>query len=576
MDHFYDVVPVRTPGQVIGLDDNSEPKYACGYLPHQLTNSFVWASWDNIPGPEAKGTQVGTNQYNWQRARAFEYAALTSTNQSARNTNMAMLLYSLGHVLHLNQDTTSPDHVRDDNHYSIHYFEDYGMNNCTNNPQWFAPPTNHGWAYWQAQGFTNLLNFWDRNKYKEGDASTLDQEAGRIPGVQLKLGLAEFCNGNFLGENALYRECADITNHVFPFPSLDSTDYSHSRINDLLVSGVRIVYLNDGKLPNQGDLVQRIYLDKERDGITFFNHCALGYLGVAKALRSPRATLPASPAIQRVSISINDANVLQAYHNILIPKAVEYSAGILDYFFRGTIAAGIVGVDTNVPEFTVLFANTSSQDFYNGTFYIFQDSNTVRTLVALTNLASLLPDSVLAANSSVTATFTGLAPTNKLVIFYQGTIGVSNGVPLDPVDAGIAIAINTPFPLTQVTTTNYWVSLDSLHLQGGATITGTLYSDEFPFTLTPGNYQVTVNYAHFDDTGTIGSLTCTEGSSCTFTSDIVNAEVPSGDISISADGRHLEVPITATDDPHCENHIGWGQPYSTQPVSVTWKAWPGQ
>jgi hypothetical protein len=159
----------------------------------------------------------------------------------------------------------------------------------------------------------------------------------------------------------------------------------------------------------------------------------------------------------------------------------------------------------------------------------------------------------------------------KFFVVYQGTIGQSNNVPLDPVDANIGIAAAWPV-VEQTTTTNYWVSLVSLGLSAGATITGTLYSDEFPFTLTPGNYQVKVNYAHFDDTGTIGGLTCTEGSSCEFVSDIVNAIVPVGDVTISADGRHLQVQITATDDSICGDHIGWGQPYSPQPVSITWRA----
>jgi len=110
MDHFYDLTPDRAPGRVIGLNDSSEPWIDfIGWLPGHLTNSFVWAS-TTVPGPTAFGTAVGTNLYNWQCARAFEYAALTSTNQSDRNANMALMFYALGHILHLNQDTSSPDH----------------------------------------------------------------------------------------------------------------------------------------------------------------------------------------------------------------------------------------------------------------------------------------------------------------------------------------------------------------------------------------------------------------------------------------------------------------------------------
>ena len=301
----------------------------------------------------------------------------------------------------------------------------------------------------------------------------------------------------------------------------------------------------------------RVHIHKTGAGIEVTNHCMLNYLGVQN---TPRL------AQMKIGLTVHDDNVFQEYHDKIIPRAVEYSTGILDYYFRGTICAGIVKTDDDVPQFTVSFVNTSSQDFYNGTFYIYQDSDTGRTLVAQTNLVGTL-----ASHDNVTATFAGFAPTNPLTIFYQGTIGASNNAALDPVDAGIAIAINS---FKHMTTTNYWVSLDSLKLTNGATIQGTLYSDEFPFPLVPGNYRVTVNFAHFDDTGTIGSLTCTEGKSCTFVSDIVNADVPTADISISDDGRHLEVPISATDDATCGEYIGWGQPYSTNPVTITWQAWP--
>jgi RHS repeat-associated protein len=117
---------------------------------------------------------------------------------------------------------------------------------------------------------------------------------------------------------------------------------------------------------------------------------------------------------------------------------------------------------------------------------------------------------------------------------------------------------------------DYWVSLDSLGLPPGSTITGTLESDEFPFTLTPGNYEVTVNLAWFDDKGTIGSLSSTgPHTSCGWGNEIANTIVPADDISISPDGKHLQVQVTATDDADCGGYIGWS--FGTD-LSITWKA----
>lgn len=414
LDHFYTVKPQRTPGQVIGLTDWSEPiigGFIASLFCSSTVNSFVWGTVNGISEPSYN---LGFNVYKWSDARTYELAALTNATPDARNTSMATMLYTLGHVLHLNQDLSSPDHVRDAAHLLTAYFEKYGEANYTNNPQWFVPPPHdqQGWVYWQSQGFTNLLNFWDRNLYKNGSSLALNQETNG----SVKLGLAEFSNGNFLGETALYRECYDSGDiHYFPFPSFNSTTYS-TKIPQLLVTGLRTVFL-----PN-GDLVHRIYLDKNGDGISFNNHSVLSYLGVAYALRSPAARLSTSPLIQRVSVSINDNNVLQAYHDRLIPKAVEYSAGILDYFFRGTMDVS-ASLDANT-NYTFGVTNTSSQDFGPGSFFLLEeDTNSIRTIVQTNALNRTLP-----SGSGMDITFPGPVPQGtKFLVVYQGTVGVANG-----------------------------------------------------------------------------------------------------------------------------------------------------
>jgi hypothetical protein len=439
VDHFYTLKPERTPGQVIGLTDWSEPP-VLGYLVGKTstTNSFKWATDDTVQRPYG----IGTNVFKWNNARQYEFAALISTNQFARNTNMASMFYALGHVLHLNQDLTSPDHVRDAGHFDTAYFEKYGDANCTNNPQWFAPPTNHGWAYWQGQGFSQLLDFWDRGLYSNSSSLFLNAEAGG----KAKLGLAEFSNGNFLGETALYKECYSSSDkHYFPFPSLfSSTSYPVNKdIASYLDSHLRTNFLSDGGVNPKGSLVPRVYVDKTGDGITFTNHSVLSYLGVAYALRGspPRLAKPV-PALNQVSVSIHDNNVLQAYHDWLIPKTVEYSTGILDYYFRGAFSTTISWGASSL-QYTNRIVNLSGQDFNGGSFFVLEeDTNGVRTNVQQTTLASL-GSGTLSNNSAVNVTFPGPAPANtKFITVYQGTIGVDGSQqPLDPVDAGIAIAV---------------------------------------------------------------------------------------------------------------------------------------
>jgi len=240
------------------------------------------------------------------------------------------------------------------------------------------------------------------------------------------LGLAEWCNGNFLGARHLYAEYYSATTNdirYYPYPSRNhSTDYLQKSAN--LALGMQALTLRNGQ---QG---QAIYLNKTDDGVVYPDISRFTYFGA----KFPRFGM----------MTINDDNVLSNYHDIFIPKAVEYCAGLLDYFFRGMISASVIGYDTNLMQYTNLIVNTSSQSFGSGTFSLYQDdASTNRTLLAYTNWSGILP-----TNGSLVMLFPPPdVPTNKLLLVFQGAIGVNGGgVPLDPVDTNIAIAATTFYP----------------------------------------------------------------------------------------------------------------------------------
>lgn len=427
LDHFYTVTPVRTSGQVFGITDGSEGPLAykdTGFGIYSLgggfiTNSFAWASKPGIQGPSLNIAfrpliKVGTNSFNWPCARTYELGSLTNSSPLYRNANMANMFYALGHILHLNQDLSQPDHTRNDNHNYERgaFIENFGNKHFQQNPQWFIPPPHdvQGWAYWQSQGFSKLLDFWDRNEYiGSTDSKGLSDDADGTSGK--KLGLAEFSNGNFLGERALYKEVyKSWDKHYFPFPSKSSTDFP---------GNPEIVTFANGKTHN--------VITKTKDGVTGFRLSVLNYLG---------AKFPSVPTSHNTTL--NDDGVLQDYHSLLLPKAVEYSTGILDYFFRGSMEISIIGYDAASMQYTNLVVNTSGQDFKDGSFSIFNDdTNKFRTMILQTNWIGILSNG---ANLTLTFTNTLLSPTNKLLLVYQGTIGVSNGAALDSVDAHIGIA----------------------------------------------------------------------------------------------------------------------------------------
>ena len=67
------------------------------------------------------------------------------------------------------------------------------------------PLETNGWSYFQGRAlYTKLLDFWDRGLFTNGTSTGLDNDAANgVSGATL--GLAEYCNGNFLGEYGTVR-----------------------------------------------------------------------------------------------------------------------------------------------------------------------------------------------------------------------------------------------------------------------------------------------------------------------------------------------------------------------------------
>ncbi len=152
-------------------------------------------------------------------------------------------------------------------------------------------------------------------------------------------------------------------------------------------------------------------------------------------------TLPGPAAV-----TINDPNVLQDYHSILIPKAIEYSAGILDYFFRGQLEVVDVVWDDQLtpPQYTITILNKSGQELSAGHFMVLsEDASGNRT--AVTPSPGVPLTQTVADNATWQFNIPGPEATTptKSILVYKGTIGLNGSNPnnpSDPVDADIAIA----------------------------------------------------------------------------------------------------------------------------------------
>ena len=171
LDHFYTI----RLGTISGLTDSSEDPLSW-IVRGRITDSFTWGTDGGILHPVL---QVGLtqNRQTWAWARTWEFQALTSSARSDRDSRLAATLFALGHVIHLNQDTSSPDHTRNDEHANPvrKIWEPYGIKVFMDRPQWFAlkPNAKLGRQAWKDAGFNKIEDFWNKKKYMSVSSSAV-------------------------------------------------------------------------------------------------------------------------------------------------------------------------------------------------------------------------------------------------------------------------------------------------------------------------------------------------------------------------------------------------------------------
>jgi Tol biopolymer transport system component len=289
-------------------------------------STLEWAQNADRQSQEIEGDQ------SWATLRTLYYIALTQTSNSSRKAMLAQVFKGLGHQMHLLQDMAVPYHVRNDAHPSDAvfkrkpngplYFETWAKRNylivnalASDNKKTVFPTLSYDRYYTgdhpSGVAQSPVSQLWDANIYN-----------GANPSAAVFQGLAEYTNANFFSEDTIFRPDDD-PYHYFPYPRQSSTNLHVYVKNNLLPE---IIYSED-KLPNH-----RIYLRKVADGDTDFPSLAVGYLAkyfVNEGSWSKKA------AFYRTFFL--DEKCHEAYAEKLVPRAVGYSAALLDYFFRGKL-----------------------------------------------------------------------------------------------------------------------------------------------------------------------------------------------------------------------------------------------
>jgi hypothetical protein len=297
--------------------------------------------------------------------------------------------------MHLVSDTSVPAHVRNDAHVFPYEFGGFAIGS-----RW---QTYESWAKRKVISNTaGGLNFsgvlptpgifshaksaplapipisalWDTDTYIGSDILTA---------TGFEIGLAEYTNANFFSEDTIFKD--------YPHPAYADTNYNVAMSSPVLVDA------EDGKLDS------RVYIKK-----------IVGDVDTRLAAFSYITYDVLNKGMIQFSPLILDDKIYADYAALLIPRAVGYSAALLDYFFRGDIRLEY----TTTPRPGFVIKNKTDENM-DGLFKVLYDNKNDQRVKNMSGNFSL-------GKQSAGAVFDITHPSDakepgKYIIAFRGTMG---------------------------------------------------------------------------------------------------------------------------------------------------------
>ncbi len=287
--------------------------------------------WATLP----KNFQSPGGFYSWDDVRNYYYLALTSSDKNLRDTNFSQTFRGIGQLMHLIQDMSVPEHSRNDGHYLPYVDYENWVMRWVNSYGVPIPDNNKGHFF--SGPISSIKSFIDTDKY-----------AGSNPEVTVysTIGLSEFSNANFFSDDSIFTG--------FTYPSIAGASLWTDTTNN------------------------RQYLKKTTEGVPVEHLAVSSWLYFYRLQYFPQYN-------EKLPLGL-DNNVYADYASLLLPRAVGYSAGLLNYFFRGNMDFTIDANDREDGVKGVKISNRSTEDM-DGTFNLYYDTaDTNRHLLGSWNI----------------------------------------------------------------------------------------------------------------------------------------------------------------------------------------------
>jgi hypothetical protein len=267
-------------------------------------SATVYTGQSSILWSQNKNQDPG-GKWSWYDARDYFYRGLTLTGKLERDRAMANTFRALGQLMHLVEDASVPLHVRNDIHIIYNYewwVEDIRTKKRETFNNFIANPISFD---------KSILNNTPNPLAPIPIAKIIDTDiyTGNNPNdtVSTAIGISEYTNANFFSEDTVF-------SNTFSYPSSTSVEITDYSIPDPRDSNRTVI---------------RPYYKKVADGEIDYRLAAVGFLKDYIMIY-----IPSYRGLERNSL---DEGVYSDYAERLIPRAVGYSAGLLNYFFRGDV-----------------------------------------------------------------------------------------------------------------------------------------------------------------------------------------------------------------------------------------------
>jgi hypothetical protein len=272
----------------------------------------------------------GEQAYSYKDAMQYFYDALTKNSEAERNSSWGKTFQTLGQVIHHVQDMAQPEHVRNDQHLlgvDTSWYEDYTnsdqaklhVTTLLNSNSYLIPV------------FPTAREFW----------TTRATEVAEL----LRKGIADFTNRNFVSNNTnFYYDGAGLlltTDYHYPQPEAIAPPLNIADADMLGTAAGQALCTKLKQTPSVTFAPGNCFIDFVSTSVTdsytnttTINERASSYSVFNKKLEDYGKTVAIhhddSVYKARGIFTLNAINYDYA-HNYLIPRAVSYSAGLINH-----------------------------------------------------------------------------------------------------------------------------------------------------------------------------------------------------------------------------------------------------